>query len=67
MGLILRTKPVGTKYMEGYPQVKEMLQKSRWLKFIEKFDGFHKEITKSFAQSFDGTEVENWIYQVYIY
>ena len=44
--------------MEGYPQLKEMLQKSRLLKFIEKFDGFHKEITKSFARSFDGTEVE---------
>lgn len=35
-----------------------MLQKDRWLKFIEKFDGFHKEITKSFARSFYGTKVE---------
>lgn len=26
--------------------------------FIEKFDGFQKEITKYFARSFDGTEVE---------
>ncbi|MCY6488380.1 hypothetical protein, partial [Actinobacillus pleuropneumoniae] len=33
-------------------------QKAVWLKFIEKFDGFHKEITKSFVRSFDGTKVE---------
>jgi len=44
--------------MEGYPQLKWMLQKARWLNFIEKFDGYHKEITKSFARSFDGTGVE---------
>lgn len=35
-----------------------MLQKARWLNFIEKFDGYCKEITNSFARSFDGTEVE---------
>jgi len=58
MGFIVRTEPVGEKYMEGYPQLKEMLQKVGWLNFIEKFDGFHKEITKSFAKSFDGIEVE---------
>ena len=58
MGLIVRTEPIGEKYMEGYPQLKEMLQKAGWLNFIEKFDGFHKNITKSFARSFDGTEVE---------
>lgn len=35
-----------------------MLQKAGWLNFIEKFDGYHKEIIKSFARSFDGTKVE---------
>ena len=49
MGLIVISEPVGTNYMKGYPQIKEMLQKFGWLKFIKKFDGFHKEITKSFA------------------
>jgi len=58
MGLIFRTEPVGAKYMEAYPQLKEMLQKARLLNFIEKFDGYHKEITKPFARSFNGTEVE---------
>lgn len=58
MELIVRTEPVGVKYMEGYPQFKGMLHKARWLNFIKKFDGYHKEITKSFARSFDGTEVE---------
>jgi len=55
MGIIVRSEPVGEKYMEGYPRLKGMLQKDGWLKFIKKFDGFHKEITKSFARSFDGT------------
>ena len=55
MGVIVRTEPVGTKYMEGYTQLREMLQKAGWLNFIEKFDGFHKDITKYFARSFDGT------------
>ena len=58
MGLIVRTEPVGAKYMEGYPQLKEMLQKAGWLNFIEKFYGYHKEITKYFSRSFDGTKVE---------
>ena len=35
-----------------------MLQKAGWFKFIEKFDVFHKKITKSFAVYFDDTEVE---------
>lgn len=58
MGLIVKAEPVGEKFMEGYPQLKDMLQKTGWLKFIEKFDGYHKEIMKSFARSFDGTKVE---------
>ena len=44
--------------MEGYPQLKGMLNKDGWLSFIEKFDGHHKEMTKSFARSFDGMDVE---------
>ena len=28
MGLIVRTEPVGTKYLEGYPQSREMLQQA---------------------------------------
>jgi len=58
MGLIIKLEPVGAKYMEGYPQLKEMLQKAGWLKFIENIDVFHKEITKSFARYFHGIEVE---------
>jgi len=58
MGLIVRTEPVGSKYLEGYPQCKEMLQQIGWLQFLEKFNGFHKEVTKTFARSFQGTEVE---------
>jgi len=35
-----------------------MLQKAGWLGFIEKFNNYHKEITKSFTRFFDGIELE---------
>lgn len=57
-GLIVRTKPIGVKYMEGYPHLKGMLQKAGWLSFIEKLNGYHKEITKSFAISLDVMDAE---------
>jgi len=40
MGLIVKIEPVGEKYIEGIPQLKETLQKVGWLNFIENFDGF---------------------------
>jgi len=44
--------------MEGYLQVKNILKKARWLRFIQKFRGYNKEITKAFARYFNGLEVE---------
>lgn len=44
--------------MEGYPHTKELLHKAQWSYFIEKFDGFHREVKNTFARSFDGIEVE---------
>ena len=35
-----------------------MLQQIGWLQFLEKFNGCHNEVTKTFARSFQGTEVE---------
>ena len=58
MGVIVRTEPAWKKFLQGYQQTKELLQKAQWLKFIEKFNGFHKEVTKSFARAFDGINVE---------
>jgi len=58
MGVIVRTEPTGNKFLEGYPQTMELLQKVQWLKFIEKFDGFHKEVMNTFARSFHGMKVE---------
>lgn len=58
MGLIVRTEPIAVKFMEGYSQLKKTLKKASWLKFIKKFNGHHKEVTKTFARSFDGVEVE---------
>jgi len=58
MGKLLRAEPEGSKYLEGYPQTKELLKKARWLRFIQKFKGHNKEVTKDFARSFDGQTVE---------
>ena len=58
MGKLLRAEPEGLKYLEGYPQVKDLLKKARWLRFIQKFKGYNKEVTKACAQSFDGQTVE---------
>ena len=44
--------------MEGYPQVRDILKKEKWLRFIQKFRGYHKEVTKAFARSVSGLEVE---------
>ena len=58
MGKLLRAEPEGPKFIEGFPQAKEMLRKAKWLRFIQKFRGYHKEVTKAFARSFDGSEAE---------
>lgn len=58
MGKLLRAEPEGSKFLEGYPQTKDALQKAKWLKFIQKFKGYHKEVTKAFSRSFKDNEVE---------
>jgi hypothetical protein len=37
MGKLLRAEPEGPKYLEGYPQAKDLLKKAKWLRFIQKF------------------------------
>lgn len=58
MGVIVRTEPDGKKFMEGYPQFRQMLQQVQWLQFVEKINGYDKEVTKSFSREFDGVEAE---------
>jgi len=58
MGPLLRAEPERPKFMEGCPQLKSMLRRAWWLQFIQKFRGYNKEVTKTFARNFDGMEVE---------
>lgn len=58
MGVIVRTKSDGKKFMEGYPPVRNILQQAQWLEFIDKIDRYDKEVKKSFSQAFDGVDVE---------
>ena len=55
---MLRAEPEGPNFMEGYPQLKNILKKARWLQFIQKFRGYNKEVTNTFARYFNGVEVE---------
>lgn len=55
---LLRAEPEGPKFLEGYPQVKYLLKKAKWLRFIQKFKGHNKEVTKAFARSFNDQVVE---------
>ena len=34
--------------------MKQQLQQAQWLEFVEKFNGYEKEVTKSFAQAYNG-------------
>lgn len=58
MGRLLRAELEGPKFLEGYPQVKDLLKKSKWLRFIKNFKGHTKEVTKTFARSFNGKMLE---------
>lgn len=58
MGKLLRAEPERRKYLKGYPQAKDFLRKAKWLRFIQKFKGYNREVTKAFARSFDGQMVE---------
>lgn len=58
MGLLVRTEPDEAKFVEGYPQLKSTLRKANWLQFIQKFRGHNKEVTKTFARSFNDMEAE---------
>lgn len=58
MGRLLRAEPEGPKFLEGYPQIKELLKKAKWIGFIQKFKGHNKEVTKAFARSFNDQVVE---------
>jgi len=58
MGQLLRAEPEGPKFLERYPQVKDLLKKVKWLRFIQKFKGHNKEITKAFARYFNNKVVE---------
>lgn len=44
MGVIVRTHLDGKKFMQGYPQVREMLQQAQWLEFIEKLMDMTKKL-----------------------
>lgn len=58
MGVIVQIELNGTQFMEGYSPVKQMLEQVHWWEFIEKIDGFEKELTKSFDWSFDATKAK---------
>ena len=48
---------IGNEKSEGY----QILQRASWIPFLHKFSGYNMQVTKQFAESFDGkkAQVEN--------
>lgn len=49
MGVIIKMKPNGVKFLQVYPRVKDQLQKVVSLDFFDKFDGNKREVKNALA------------------
>jgi hypothetical protein len=54
MAPIIRVEPNGNQNLLLYDDVREDLERSGWLVFIRKFQGFHLQIAQELSFSFDG-------------
>ena len=44
--------------MEAYPTCIRLFKEKGWYDYCEKLTGYHVEVTRAFARSFDGQKVE---------
>jgi hypothetical protein len=54
MAPIMRIEPNGIQTLLSYDDAREDLERSGWLVFIRKFQGFNLQVAQEFAFSFDG-------------
>ena len=54
MAPVVRVEPNGTQTLLLYDDAREDLERSGWLVFIRKFQGFNLQTTQEFVFSFDG-------------
>ena len=45
---------IGNEKSEGY----QILQRASWIPFLHKFSGYNMQVTKQFAESFDGKKAQ---------
>ena len=54
MAPIIRVEPNGIQTLLLYDDAREDLERSGWLIFIRKFQGFNLQVSQEFTFSFDG-------------
>ena len=53
-GPILRLESKGFALLEVYPTWRRLFKEKGWYDYCEKLMGYHVEVTRAFARSFDG-------------
>ena len=56
MAPMSRFKLIGDEYLHASPECREVMSRFGWLEFLRKFSGFNMEVSKAFAESFDGVD-----------
>jgi hypothetical protein len=54
MAPVVRIEPNGIQTLLSYDDAREDLERSGWLVFIRKFQGFNLQVAQEFTFSFDG-------------
>ena len=57
-GPILKFEPEGVALLESCPTYSRLFNEKGWHEYCERLTGYHVEVTRAFAWSFDGQKVE---------
>jgi hypothetical protein len=60
MAPVVRVEPNNLQTLLLYDDAREDLERSGWLIFIRKFQGFNLQVAQEFAFSFDGCREKGW-------
>ena len=57
-GPILRFEQEGIALLEAYPTCSELFKEKGWYDYCENLTGYHVDVTRAFARSFDGQKAK---------
>ena len=58
MAPVSRFELIGDEYLHATPDFWEVISRFGWLEFLRNFSGFNMEVSKAFAESFDGVDAQ---------